>query len=308
MRHFLFVVSLLIASVFCQAQNSWHEKMIDSLGKVEFYLIAQLHNNQANTIIEKELLFSLNKKYGLQYDILEYGHSVAFLVNQYLVTGQDSLLKFIDPKASFQFIRAVKAYNDSLTHQKKIRFYGLDFENRLQGRFIKKTMTIILKQSNLPAKENLFTFLQDIIVSDPGNLAMNLKRLRNYLSQHEQDSRTLLGDYFTDVLLIANAQYDFTPDRDDAMLENFKRLHKELTKNGERPLFFASFGTGHVNLRNSNGIAMKLLEDEDSPVKNSVAVTGTHYFNCLFTKQAVKNHPMAAWTFYVRKQFPKPCL
>ena len=74
---------LLLGVTFSQAQYFSGNDVADSIGKNKFYFVGQLHCNQANVIIEKELLFSLNSKYGVQYDILEFAHSIAFLINEY---------------------------------------------------------------------------------------------------------------------------------------------------------------------------------------------------------------------------------
>ena len=258
---------------------------VKNLEKNQLYILAQAHNNKANTILENELLLALNKKYNVRYDIIEYAHSAAFLVNQYLLSGHDSLLSFINPEANFSFIKSIKAHNDSLSSERKIWFYGIDFENRHEGKYTKRAIAIILEKSTFFKKDVLYSILRNITTSATKYLSKNLLVLRNYLATHEDECRQTLGRHYIDVLLIANAQFDFTSKRDEAMINNFKRLHKELERTGETPLFFSSLGTGHVNPNNNNGIAMKLLNDESSPVKNNVSVFGIQYLNCRFNKE-----------------------
>lgn len=289
MRHFIFIIFSLTV-LKSKAQSVLGSSIVNSLGKSEFYFIGQAHNNKANTILEKEILLALNNKYKVRYNLLEYAHSAAFLVNQYLETGQDSLLAFINSEAKFKFIKTIKAYNDTICNERKIRFYGVDFENRHEGRYTKKAIEIILEQLKLLANEPLYPLLRKAASSTPKDLAANLQRLKNYLAANSDKSRSLLGNFFIDLVLIANAQYDFTPKRDAAMIENFKRLHNELVRNGENPLFFGSFGTGHINPDNSKGIAIRLLNDKSSPVRNKVSIIGIQYFNCRFNKEgAVKS-------------------
>ena len=79
-----------------------------------------------------------------------------------------------------------------------------------------------------------------------------------------------------------------------------KVLKVKFTGTGALPLFFASFGTGHINPENRNGIAMKLLQDEKSPVRNSVQIIGVQYFNCKFDKDTVAKLSEASLNFCVK--------
>lgn len=297
-----YILFLLFAAGLLKSngQGITGSAIVDNLPKSKLYIFAQEHNNKANTILEQELLLALNKKYNLRIDILEYAHSAAFLINQYLKTGEDSILSFINAEAPFTFIRAIKAHNDSISDDRQIRFYGVDFENRSEGKYTKKAIAIILEKANAKEKGLLYSILDNITRSAPQDLHANLERLRNYLSTNEDESRLQLGRYFIDVWLIANAKFDFTPKRDDAMVSNFTRLYKELERNGEAPLFFASFGTGHVNPNNRNGIAMKLLSEESSPIKNDVSIVGIQYINCRFDKQGAVQPAKGSLNFLCR--------
>ena len=106
--------------------------------------------------------------------------------------------------------------------------------------------------------------------------------METYLKNNEQQCRTLLGKYYVDVLLISNSQFAFSPKRDKAMFDNFNLLYSELTRTEANPKFFASFGFGHVNPDNKNGLPYRLLEDGDSPIKGKVSIIGAQYYNCTF--------------------------
>lgn len=274
---FLFVLYQTVLS-----QDFSGKRIIDSLEDSKFYFVGQLHCNLANNIIEEDLFFGLNQKYGVQYNILEYSHSIAFIINEYLKSGQDSFLIKIHPSANFSFIKAVKSFNDSLSDDKKVKFYGLDFEGRLEGRLTRYAIQLITNKLNLSSNSQLFQLLQSIISAHQQHMAKNLENLRVFLTEHDNECRELLKDYFLDVLLIANAQYSFSPKRDGAMVDNFKRLYSELLLTNSNPRFFASFGTGHIDPSNRRGIAIKLLNDEYSPVRQNVSVIGVQYINSQF--------------------------
>lgn len=284
-----YLLSFLICIIrLCSySQSNLGVDIVSSLPSSQVYFVGQLHNNEANAVIETELLFSLHNKFNVEYEILEYCHSAAFLLNHYLATGDESLLKFIHPDAKFKYVKNIKAYNDTIDVSKRIRFYGIDFENRQNGKYTQKALAVILEELNISTSQALTLLLRDIIECQFKDLERNLIKLKFYLKENAYLSRSLLDKYYVDVFLIANAQFIFSSRRDAAMASNFYRLYQELSKEGKDPKFFASFGTGHINPTNNNGIAMRLMNDNQSPVKNGVCVLGVQYFNCLFSKENV---------------------
>ena len=114
-------------------------------------------------------------------------------------------------------------------------------------------------------------------------LPKNLVLLRNYLETNSQIAKEILGVKYLDILLITNAQYGFSQKRDKAMYGNFKLLYHELSSLiSGKPKFFSSFGIGHINPDNRNGISNVLSSAGDSPVKNSTIILGVQYINCSF--------------------------
>lgn len=254
------------------------KQVVQGLPAAGYYFIGQLHNNAANTILEKELLFALHNRFGKTYDIIEYGHSLAFMFNEYLRTGEDSILSYTLPSANFHFVKAVRAFNDTVPEDRRIRFYGLDFENRIHGRLTKKALSVI--RDRLQDKNNsLYHLLDACVRSDSSALRKNLTQLKTYLAKNNAESKTVLKDHYLDVALMANAQYDFSPKRDFSMYRNFKLLCDELSG---PPVFFSSFGIGHITPDNRNGLAHILNTAGDSPLKDRVSTIGIQYLNCHF--------------------------
>ena len=281
---------LVLFSVKLQAQNDFKihtadsilSSAVNSFPESKFYFIGQAHANQANTIVEKGLLFPLNNKFNVHYYILEFGQSLAFLLNRYLQTGEDSILNYINSNGNFSLVKTIKEFNDTVATSKSIKFFGLDFEDRLNGKWTKKAISIISDESKIPVDDSLQILLNAVINAKPDAEKESLVSLKKYLDKNEQSCRLLLGKYYVDVLLISNAQFKMSRQRDKAMFANFKLLYHELSKEEENPKFFASFGFGHVNPRNKTGLSYKLLETKESPVKGKIAVIGIEYFNCRF--------------------------
>jgi hypothetical protein len=261
------------------------DSIIDNIPRGKYFFIGQSHNNKANVPLEQELLFALNHKYGLRYSILEYSQSTAIILNEFLRSGTDSLLKLIHPKAPFSFFRAVKKFNDAKPETGRISFYGIDFEGRDNNRHLKKAIDILLYRTRLHDTTTLYDILNRIKNSNREIIEIHLHELKNYLNNNETLCRNLLNNYYIDLLLVANAQYAFSPRRDDAMYANFIRLYRELLKTEPNPLFLSSFGYAHINPTNSKSISNRLRNTASSPVHDSVSVIGVQYYNSSFDKK-----------------------
>ena len=159
-------------------------------------------------------------------------------------------------------------------------FFGLDYE----GKYTKDAFDIILQLTEIADEHPLHVLLNNIVDAEDAAVKSNIAKLKEYLTAREQDSREALGRYYVDVLLIANAIYGFgmLVDRDETMVANFKKLYTELLHTEPSPKFFAAFGYGHTNPDNKHGFAMQLLQQEKSPVKDSVSITATQYLICEF--------------------------
>ncbi|MGH2644843.1 MAG: hypothetical protein ACRDE2_12895, partial [Chitinophagaceae bacterium] len=289
MRRLLIFALLFSCSINLQTQEITQSDKVktelssvaDNLKDNDFFIVGQLHDNMANTLIEKDILFSLDKRFGVRYDILEYAESAAFLLNQYLNTGNDSLLLIINPKAGFNFIASVKKFNDT-THLRKIKFYGLDFEDRNNGRDTKKALEIILKDTGIRVNHPLNGFLERIINCPSNQMEKSITKLKNYINSNQSKCRGLLSKYYIPVLLIANAKYHFVLKRSKFMFDNFQLLYNELSREKSPLKFLCSFGMGHIMPNNKNSFSMRLLISSYSPVKGSVAIIGIQYYNCSF--------------------------
>jgi len=220
--------------------------------------------------------------------ILEHPHSNAFLLNRYLDSGNEAILSLIDKRARFEFIRSVREYNSISGTAHKIRFFGIDFEGRNAGQSAAYALKMIAALINPPADHPLTGYLHAAADAKGKELESILQKMKIYIFTHEQESRDLLKQYYTDILLITHAQFAFSSRRDKAMCDNFVRLYYELKKQDENPRFFGSFGTGHVNPGNKNGIAMRIFYSADTSLQKKVSVTAAQYLDCIFDSSAVK--------------------
>lgn len=281
----IWAVIILLSASSVKAQEHSSDPVIkqlavslaDSLPNADCYFIGQAHLNKLNTTLELELLLQLHARHGVQFEILEYSHSAAMIMNEYLETGNDDLLKSLDSAGNFMLLRGVRQYNQALTAEKRIRFFGIDFEGRVNNRYLKKAAAIICHNKQLNNNTPLGKYLISLQLPD-ANIPQLLTEIKQYLSISADTAASLLGNYYIDLLLITQAQYGFSPRRDANMFMNFQTLYKALSTHTTNPRFFGSFGYAHIQPGNTQSISYRLQNSNSSPVRGKVSLMGIQYF------------------------------
>lgn len=259
---------------------------IGGLKDGKFYMISQIHNSKIDIPLEKELLFALHPK-GVQYDISEYPHSAFFLINEYLKSGDTSILKLISINAPFTFIREVYSFNQKQPAGKQIKFFGIDYElyNPDRGRPYKNALLYIYTNRRTSLINTVFESLfNQLVTTDekdiPALTSLHIA-LQKALYKNEARLQELFSGYSGDIFLILSApsEYKSIIKRDKWLFQRFKTVYDNVSKNAEDPKFIASFGAAHVKASNNNNITHKLQTFDESPVKEKVVIIGTQYFN-----------------------------
>ena len=259
---------------------------IENLKEGNFYMISQIHNSKIDIPLEKEFLFSLHSK-GVYYDISEYPHSAFFLINEYLKSGDTSILKLVNLKAPFTFIKDVYLFNQKQIIEKQIKFFGIDYElyNPDRGRHYKNSLMFIYNHRKTAIAntvfENLFNQLDSTDEKDIKALTSLHKLLQTTFNKNENKIKEIFSNYSDDILLILSAptEYKTIPKRDKWLFQRFKTVYDIVSRSNNNPKFIASFGAAHVKASNDNNITHKLQTFNESPVKGKVVIIGAHYFN-----------------------------
>lgn len=266
-----------------------HHTVVANIGNLkdgDFYMISQIHNSKIDIPLEKEFLFSLHAE-GVYYNISEYPHSAFFLVNEYLKSGDTTILELINPEAPFTFFKEVYEFNQKQSAEKQIKFFGIDYElyNLFRGRHYKNSLLFIYRHRKTALAntdfEKLFIRLESIDEKDIKALTTIHKELQRTLYKNEQNINALFSMYSDDISLILSAptQYRSIPKRDKWLFQRFKTVYNIVSGSNHRPGFIASFGAAHVRASNTRNITHKLQAFNDSPVKGKVVVIGVQYFN-----------------------------
>lgn len=262
------------------------ENAIDVEGK-RLFLLGETHGVAANYAIDLVLLRYFHRVAGVRAYLMEFSHAHAQFINQYLDTGDESLLDFtLEQLFGFtdgsmerrNFFTSLRAWNQSLPQQDRVTVVGFDVE-RMPGisiAYLKqqlgnwqlqpRLLEISLQMSTLPERPTL------------AQAKAVIELLANDVAAHRQEYQSMLGDHWfnfeltldnlTDRIRVTADPARYNELRDAAQLSNFLRLaeHTPFT------LAYGRCGSAHVLQHSTDGIEhfSALLQQDDSPWRGQV--------------------------------------
>lgn len=254
-------------------------ELISLLPEKDFYIVGEAHTFLANSDLQWSLAKVLHSR-GVYNVVNELPHAACFLFNQYLITGDQSILDSLLPTASYDVLKKIRNWNLSQPQDKQIRYYGIDYlhPNR-DFKNYQLSLKIILGE----AKSGEFAadaLIRDFIAKDnltKKEVAAFNEKLAAALEQDKQLAAAHYGPHYADLKLMISNMIGYRSNRDELIYKSFLVLYENLRgQSAIRPKFFAFYGLGHLN-----NLANKLDERKSSPVYENLARIGIKYFNCI---------------------------
>ena len=258
--------------------NKLTDKLRDFLPGKSFYIIGESHTFLANNDLQFALLKTLHQQ-GVYNVANELPHATCFLFNQYLETGDETILSGLRPEATYSLLKKVREFNLSFPKDQQIRYYGIDYADPKYNFYDLSASLQTIRKYVVPASLPLDTLIDHyrlkevITLNDAKTL---LAQLNDKLQTEEKQYRSHFGTYYDDLLLMSSNILGNRTNRDKSIFACFSLLYKLLqTKQKAPPKFLAFYGIGHLE-----NLGTILQENDGSPVKGSVAKIGIQYINC----------------------------
>lgn len=224
----------------------------------QLFLLGEAHGVQKPQEVDFALLQHLNAKTGLRYYVAEVDDSKAYFLNQYLQTGQDSLLTLVfrswvrgnSQWANQEFqqkIRRIRQLNLTLPQARRIQFLGIDEvqDLALAGDYLR----ILLGRQrragfNRAGLDSLVVWLRQ-----EGSRAELTRAARRGLRALPAPGKPLHShrgaDYEALQHLLTNLSYlDGGPGRERVLYLNFEAQLK--SRGLEQEKFYGMWGVAHV--------------------------------------------------------------
>jgi hypothetical protein len=241
---------------------------------------AEVHEVSCNYQYKLSLIKAL-AKHGYNNILLEMPFSYGLVCNEYLKTGDDSLLYFISrTKEAASFWRSLYDFGKS-GQIPGLKFWGIDFEidGGRRGEFFAEAIRILAARRQKQMPEELSSILRELDTTTTNAGMVNIKR-----KLAKQVNNPVVCSFFEDgyssFVILVNRQHQYRPGRDENMFANFMEIHRTFLKDKPSQKYFAQFGWGHVRKSNKKCFAMLMAGKPESPVFNSSFFIGTQYINC----------------------------
>ena len=221
---------------------------------------------------------------GFRNLIWEVPFSYSYIAQQYISTGNDSLLQLIGGyKEMVDYWKEVHEINRSLPEGNKLHLWGIDHElgdnigGLSRAKDFKKALALLAEgRGDLPA-----TLRQEFLSLNMVTSIKALTDIKHRLQQiqHHPEVTTYFGERLPYFQILINRLDYYKVNRNDEMLEAFKEICSFFHLDSSAK-FLGRFGWGHTNKSFKKSMAYLLENDPFSPVKNSTYVVGVQYLNC----------------------------
>lgn len=275
----------------------------DELLSHDVFFTGESHAVKFNYDLRFKFLKYLNQNADVKYYFAEIGYGSGVLLNKYLVTGDETLLKDIyknlvltpaNTQDSYDFWVKLYNYNKSLPQDKKITVIGMDLEHQSNSEW--QALMYLLPKENTP--NDISPFINPIrTVNVVKNSEKNIKifeKLQQNIISNEAKYIAYLGDnYFDFKMIVENMLNTFkslevnTLDykiREEAIYSNFTKVYNHFPKHK----YYGQWGSEHVYQHSRDSQIIKgdcfatKLNSADSPVKNRVLSIQYMYLNSMY--------------------------
>ena len=217
--------------------------------------------------------------------IIEYPFSFGIITNEYLKTGEDSLLKYICySEEQKNFWHKFFALSKTLPQGNRIKVWGIDFEfgNSGHGRsdaFPVALKILMQKTGNIPPL--LISKSLELFNNNRNDLA-RMRAIKNtlYDSLERKDIINYWGKHYKTYKQLISRYDHLKSRRNGNMFQNFISLYNDSLFISHQSRFFAQFGYVHVLTTFKHSLAYLLNHANNSPVKSSVFTLYNQYINC----------------------------
>ena len=304
--------------------------MLDSiLDRYQFFFMGEEHWKTINTEIQWSFLRYLHQQAGVRNLIVEGGYSFGFLLNQYLSSGDEGILKKaltnipVCPEDQRSMYRRIYRYNQNLDPEDRIQVTGIDVEHspelvlqvlytlRPEAKEVPRAIRKEMKQL-VELHESYY-----IVKSDVKRF---FKRMGKSMARNEAVHREYWGTDFARVRMLAEntlAGYEFKylkamifedtwQERESQMYSNFIALQPYMAQGG----YFAQFGVLHTDLHESSQwefptLAQRLNKIDGSPVEDQVLTISRYVRRMDERYEALgQGEPMRRLIKYLERRYP----
>ncbi len=304
--------------------------LLDSVvGGYQFFFMGEEHWKTINTQLQLSFLLYLHQKAQVRNLIVEGGYSFGFLLDQYLQTGDEGILRKaltnipVCPEDQMAMYERLYQYNRQLPEEARIHVTGIDVEHSPE---LALQVLHTLRSADQQPPQKIEKYIQRIADLHESHTIVRsdvkrfFRRFSRSLNRHEAAHRAYWGKDFGRIRLLADntmAGYRFSvlkamifqrtwQKREARMYENFLQLQPYMADGG----YFAQFGVLHTDLYQSSQwdfptLAQRLNRLQGSPVTDQV-LTISRYVRRMDERydDLAQGEPVRRMVRHAERRFP----
>lgn len=264
------------------------ERLGQTFRKSEVFFSGESHAIQMNFTMQEYFAKYFIEKRGVRYILLEASYSQGELLNRYLQTGDDALLReivesyegtFSYNQGVYQYYKNMYEYNKSLKPEQKFTFVGIDveYQRNLSAKFMQTLLTP--RQPSFDIATNIQKLKDEKNYLD----ADFLNELKASVVQFKKSYETYFGTNFFQFQMLVNNLNESTEDmakRENAIIKNFITMYEYLPKGR----YYGQFGGSHlIKQTENNEVSLAgYLNKSYSPLEGKVYTLQLIYNNCKY--------------------------
>jgi len=231
-----------------------------SLADCNAFFIGEAHVPSLIPSFRTKFIIHLNESYGVRDVFLEAGYATAWMLNQFLITGDRS--EFLPEGDIYAEWKQLYDYNQSIPEHKRLIIHGLDFERR---NVFKVLLLLRPQHKEIPSElESFFISLKEARSDTTLKMfskafASKWRSVRQYFTEHEKSLAAYYGEAMETLRPIISNDAIQSPNvvrRNNIMAKNLIRVLDESKINK----FVAVFGGAHTQFSTRSAITNQIKQ------------------------------------------------
>lgn len=258
----------------------------------EVFLTGEMHGMAENFKLKMHLIKYFKQKAGIKYNLIEESYSVSQILNNYLQSGDENILKgyfnqikksgYIYNKDNYNSYKDIYKYNRTLPTNQKLKFIGIDIEHNLPIAFeylksiipkgedpkeIRPILNeVIAVNSSAISREKSKDLCLRLVKSLSDNNIVYENYFKGKLFEFEQICQNIINS--ADVYKSIQDKDTFDEKRDKYMYDNFMKIYSKFPKGK----YFGQLGFDHILQSHSHDVIhfASYLNGKDSLLRGKV--------------------------------------
>jgi len=271
----------------------------------DIFFTAEVHGVEANSLLKMQFVKYFKERTNFKYLLTENSYSASFFLNQYLLTGDTSILDMLfhaqkgtyaNSDENYMGWVSLYEYNNTLDVEDRIKVVGVDIEHQVVIAY--NYMISVLPDKEVPAEiENTVQLIRDTLETLNSTFTQDhiARKNSNIILENIEEHRDIYQEYLGDELVFfelvnsnvinakeaykhVNDKTEWNKVRDQMIYDSFLTVDRQL----EEGKYYGQWGLNHTFQEAEGQVKWfaAFLNSEGSKYQDKVLSIVYNYENC----------------------------